>query len=205
MSIRFVSIVLALALGVGAAPKPKFTATWKSPDAKPGAYAGKKVVGLVMSDDFNLRMSTEEAIARAVTARGVDGVAAYRLIPKEEIRNPESVKAWFQRAGASALLVMRLVDLRSKEIPSAVVWSSGAQYTSWGSYYPYAWGQATVLSTRTDTTFEVETLLFDVASGHLQWAGTSESANPKDAQALVAAIVDVAADEIKKDGLIKGK
>jgi hypothetical protein len=56
---------------------------------------------------------------------------------------------------------------------------------------------------RTDTTFVVETLLFDVPEAKLLWAGTSESTNPKDAQALVRDIVTVAADQMKKDGLIK--
>jgi len=51
----------------------------------------------------------------------------------------------------------------------------------------------------------VETMVFDIASNRPLWAGTSESVNPKDAQALVAAIVDSAADQMRKDGLIRGK
>src|SRR3954469_6397972 len=108
-----------------AAAKPKFTSTWKSPDAKGMTYAGKKVVGLVISDDMNLRMSAEEALARQLTAKGVDGVAAFRTIPREEVRDPERVKAWFQRAGVSAIVTMRLLDLSKDTTPSAVMWQSG--------------------------------------------------------------------------------
>jgi hypothetical protein len=36
-------------------------------------------------------------------------------------------------------------------------------------------------------------------------AGTSESVNTKDAQALVICIGDSAADQMRKDGLIRGK
>jgi hypothetical protein len=199
-------MALAALLVAPAGSKPRFTATWKSPEAKAGAYAGKKVVGLIVSDDMNLRQSTEEALARALTARGVEGIAAYRLIPKEEIHNPDSVKAWFQRAGAAALVAMRLVDVRKETTPSVTVWSSSSYYSSLWSYYPYAWTESyEVVSTRTDTTVEIETLLFDVASGHLLWAGASDTMNPKDAQAVVTDIVDAAADEMKKDGIIKGK
>jgi hypothetical protein len=52
-------------------------------------------------------------------------------------------------------------------------------------------------------TVVVETLIFDVATSKLLWAGTSESSNPKGAQALVKDIVDAAADRMRKDGLIR--
>jgi hypothetical protein len=46
-------------------------------------------------------------------------------------------------------------------------------------------------------------LIFDIAGNRLLWAGTSESVNPKDAQATVKAIVESAAERMKKDGLIR--
>jgi hypothetical protein len=198
------SLVLPAALAVALTAKPVFTSTWKSPDAKAGSYAGKKVVGLVVSEDIDLRMSTEEALARAVTERGADGIAAYRLIPKEEIHSPESARNWFQRAGAAGVVVMRLVDLRRESSPTTTVWTTSTYYGSFWNYYPYAWTSVVELGpVRTDTTYVVETLLFDVPEAKLLWAGTSESTNPKDAQALVRDIVTVAADQMKKDGLIK--
>jgi len=200
----YLSLVLPTALAVALTAKPVFTSTWKSPDAKAGSYAGKKVVGLVVSEDIDLRMSTEEALARAVTERGADGIAAYRLIPKEEIHSPESARNWFQRAGASGVVVMRLVDLRRESSPTTTVWTTSAYYGSFWNYYPYAWTSVVELGpVRTDTKYVVETLLFDVPEAKILWAGTSESTNPKDAQALVRDIVTVAADQMKKDGLIK--
>jgi len=186
--------------------KPKFTSTWKSPSAQAVQYSGKKVIGLVISDDLSLRMSAEEALARQLIARGVQGVAAYRLIPREEIRDPERVKGWFERAGASGVVIMRLLDLSKETTPSAVLWQSGTYYNSLWSYYPYAWGASfAIVPGRTDIKVVVETLLFDVAAGRLLWAGTSESTNPEGAQTLVGDIVDAAADQMKKEGLIKRK
>src|SRR5262245_33058912 len=66
-------LVISLAAVAGAA-KPKFTSTWKSPAAQALAYAGKKVVGLIISPDMSLRMSAEEALAQQLTAKGVQGV-----------------------------------------------------------------------------------------------------------------------------------
>ena len=201
---RLVITLVLAALFVGAvAAKAKFTSTWKAPGAQGVSFAGKKVVGLIVHDDMNLRMSAEEALARELTNRGLQGVAAYKLIPKEEIRDPKLVKAWFERSGAAGVVMMRLIDLTKEKIPSTVVWQSATYYDLW-SYYPYSWGAVyEIVPARTEIKFIVETIIFDVAAGHMVWAGTSESTNPKGAQALVKDIVEAAGAEMKKDGLVR--
>ena len=64
----------------------KFKSTWKAPGAGPLNFAGKKVAALVITNDDNLRVSAEEALKREISARGPVGVAAYTLVPKEELR-----------------------------------------------------------------------------------------------------------------------
>jgi len=201
---RLVITLVLAALFVGAvAAKARFTSTWKAPGAQGVSFAGKKVVGLIVHDDMSLRMSAEEALARELTNRGLQGVAAYRLIPKEEIRDPKLVKAWFERSGAAGVVMMRLIDLTKEKIPSTVVWQSATYYDLW-SYYPYSWGAVyEIVPARTEVKFIVETIIFDVAAGHMVWAGTSESTNPKGAQALVKDIVEAAGAEMKKDGLVR--
>jgi hypothetical protein len=201
---RLISTLVLATLLVGAvAAQARFTSTWKAPGAQGMSFAGKKVVGLIVHDDMNLRQSAEEALARELTNRGLQGVAAYRLIPKEEIRDPKLVKAWFERAGAAGVVMMRLIDLTKEKIPSAVVWQSASYYNLW-SYYPYSWGAVyEIVPARTEVKFIVETIIFDVAAGHMVWAGTSESTNPKGAQTLVKDIVAAAGAEMKKDGLVR--
>lgn len=198
-----ITLMLATLLVGAVAAKAKFTSTWKAPGAQSVSFAGKKVVGLIVHDDMSLRMSAEEALARELTNRGLQGVAAYRLIPKEEIRDPKLVKAWFERAGAAGVVMMRLIDVSKEKIPSAVVWQSATYYDLW-SYYPYSWGAVyEIVPARTEVKFIVETIIFDVAAGHMVWAGTSESTNPKGAQALVTDIVEAAGAEMKKEGLVR--
>jgi len=199
-----ITLVLATLLVGAVAAKARFTSTWKAPGAQGVSFAGKKVVGLIVHDDMNLRMSAEEALARELANRGLQGVAAYRLIPKEEIRDPKLVKAWFERAGAAGVVMMRLIDLSKEKIPSAVVWQSATYYNSLWSYYPYSWGAVyEIVPARTEVKFVVETIIFDVAAGHMVWAGTSESTNPKGVQTLVKDIVEAAGAEMKKDGLVR--
>ena len=205
MTIYATAILSIALLGYPATPeaKAKFSTTWKAPGAAGVTYAGKKVVGLIVSDDLSLRMSAEEALARELTARGVQGVAAYRVIPREEIRNVESAKRWFEQSGTAGVVVMRVIDLSKEKIPTSVVWA-GATYGSFWDYYPYAWGSAIAIGPgRTETRVVVETLIFDVPGNRLLWAGTSETVDPKDAQATVKGIVLSAVEKMKKDGLIR--
>ena len=202
-SIVIISVMLLAPLTVAAA-KPKFTSTWKAPNTTTVSYAGKKVVGVVVTNDLSLQMSAEEALVRALNERGVQGVAAYRLIPREELKDPNKAKGWVERSGAAGVVILRLVDLTREKIPSSVVWSGASYYGSLWSYYPYAWGSTfEIVPSRTDVRVVVESLVFDVAGNKLLWAGTSEASNPKGAQELVKAIVDEAAEQMKKDGLIK--
>src|SRR5262245_39984402 len=75
----------------------KFTSTWAAPEARSISFAGKKVAAIAMTDDLALRMSTEEALARELTAKKITAMASYRIIPGEELKNPERARAWFQR------------------------------------------------------------------------------------------------------------
>jgi len=205
-----VTVALGIALvatAVAAAPKPKFLKTWKTPAAAGVSFAGKKVVGLIVSNDQSLRESGEEALAREMTAKGVQGIAAYRLIPKEEIRNPAHAKDFVERAGGAGVVILRLVDLSKESEPSRVTWESAAYYdTLWAGYYPYMWGAYyEITPARTEVKLVVEMVIFDVASNKLIWGGTSETTNPKDAQSYIKSLVDGAVEQMQKDGLIRKK
>src|SRR5262245_54377611 len=94
LAVLTLSACVAASIGLGAV---KFTSTWAAPDAAGASFKGLKVVALVISDDTSLRMSGEEALTRELTARGMQGIAAYRLIPSEELKDPERAKNWFER------------------------------------------------------------------------------------------------------------
>ena len=93
---RPLGLALLLLIGAGVVTAaPKFLAVWKAPDVSQLNFAGRKVAALVITDDQSLQMSGEEALNRELTARGVSGVATYRIVPREELKNPEKAKGWF--------------------------------------------------------------------------------------------------------------
>jgi hypothetical protein len=180
----------------------KFKSTWKAPDIGEDRLAGHKVVALIMADDDSLRVSGEEALARELSQRGAEGVAAYRLIPKEEIRDAEKAKGWFERAGVQGVVVMRVVSADVERTYSPGTWVSPYYGTLWG-YYGYGWGGMYLPGrTREDLVLVVETLIYSVPRDKLLWAGISETKNPKQLQKAVADIVESAAKEMKKQGLV---
>jgi hypothetical protein len=176
----------------------KFTSTWAAPEAANISFKGQKVVALVMSDDLSLRMSAEEALTRELTARGINGVSAYRLIPAQELKDPERARGWFEREAVAGVVALRPVGQHKEKRYPADMWASPTYSTLWG-YYPYGWTTVYVVgSNPTDTVITVESLIFQVSSGKLLWGGVSETTNPKTLQVLVADIVKEAAKKIEK-------
>jgi len=198
-----VGVAIAGAAITMLAADTKFTSTWKAPAGAPVTFAGRKVIALVISDDDSLRVSSEEALTAQLTARGLVGTPAYRLIPREEVKRPESARAWFERAGAEGVVAMRLVDAKTVRTYTPDTWTTMPYGTLWG-YYGYGWNSMYVPGrVDVDTVFSIETLIFSVPRNQLLWAGVSESRNPKDAQRLIAELVKTIAKELQKQGLTR--
>ncbi len=195
--------VAAIACIAGlAAAAQTFTSTWKAPGTGPLNFAGKRVAALVITADDDLRMSAEEALAREITARGPTGVAAYTLIPREELADKDKAKAWFERTTVEGVVAMRIVGVDKSTSYSAVVWSSG-YYGNFWDYYGNGWATVTPIGQgRVDTTLAVETLLYQVSDARLLWASVSTTTNPKDAGTFMKGLVNAVVKELQKEGLV---
>ena len=164
-------------------------------------FVGKKVAAVAITDDESLRVSAEEALVREITARGPQGVAAYRLIPREEIKDAEKAKGWFERSGVSGVVALRIVSQEKQTVYSAAVWSSGS-YSNFYDYYGNGWATVTPLGKgRVETTLAIETLLFRVADAKLLWAGVSQTTDPKSVGAFMNELAKAVVAQLQKDGL----
>jgi hypothetical protein len=189
---------MAFALAAPLLAAVKFTSTWAAPGAKSITFKGQKVAALVISDDMSLRQSAEEALARELTARGINGVASYRIIPNAELKDVDRAKAWFTKGSVTGVVALRPVSNDKVKRYTETLWTSPYYSNFWG-YYPYGWGATyTVGSVTVDRVVVVELLIYQVSTGDLVWAGVSEATNPKTLQKLVADIVKEAAKKIEK-------
>jgi len=196
-----VGALIAIAASV-AASEPKFLDVWRSPEISRLNFAARKIAALVIADDQSLQMSGEEALTRELTARNTNGVASYRLVPREELKNADTARGWFERAGVQGVVALRPVSRETEKSYSPVVWSSGYYQSFWG-YYGYGWSSVYVARSSSDTTtVVVETLIYDLTRDRLVWAATSETKNPKQLQDFIADLVNAAVGEMKKMKLI---
>lgn len=194
--------VLALAFGLTACVSTSLKSTWSAPDAQPLNFAGKKVLAAVIVRNEAVRLSAEDALARELTTRGAQGVAAYTVLTSTQNQDQEAVKAKLAANGFAGAVVLRMVDV-SKEISSDVGMYAGPRYGSFYGYYGGGWGGAYAVPTiRTDTIVSIETTVFSMEQDKLVWAGMSETFNPSDAEKVVREIAALSAESMKKKGLI---
>ncbi len=184
------------------AAAPKFLAVWKSPEVSRLNFAMKKVAALVITDSQSLQMSGEEALARELIERNVNGTATYRIVPREELKSAEKAKAWFERMKVDGVVALRPVKRETEQQYSPVIWSSGYYPDFWG-YYGYGWTNVYAIPTGRDSTIiTVETLVYDLTRNQLVWAATSETRDPKTLQDFVKDLVNAAVKEMKKMKLV---
>jgi len=195
--------ILLLALAGTTFAKTKFKSVWKGPEAAGTTFAGKKVAALVIDKDESLRVSGEEALVRELTARGMQGVASYRIVPREELQNTDKARVWYEQAGVEGVVAFRVVSDEKRRTYQPSTWSAPYYGSLWG-YYSYSW---TALYdpgyVRDDRIVALETLIFSVPKNALLWAGMSETENPKSGAAVVAEVVKEAAKELQKQGLAR--
>jgi hypothetical protein len=205
MRLKTVGGVLVATAALGATLQAtQFKSIYKAPGAEATSFVGRKVAALVIADDDAFRMSAEEALVRVLTARGVRCEAAYRLIPREELRNKEQAKRWFEQTAVEGVVVLRPIRLEQKTTEYAPQWTSSSYSTLWG-YYGYGWTAAWSPGYTTKDMFVVvETMVYSVPRDSLLWAAVSETKNPKSMDQYMKTLVNDAVKEMRKAGLIAG-
>jgi hypothetical protein len=194
------SFLVAFTAAAGA--DNEFIRTWKSPDAGPLNFSGRKVAAVVIVDDADLEVAAEEALSREIAARGPNAVPAYRIVPRPELAKKESARAWLEKAGVEGLVAMRVVGVDTRTTySSAVVFSSGYYANAW-DYWGYGWTSVYPLGKgKLETTLTVETLLFDLSTGAPVWAGVSVTTNVKDHISFMKLLAGNIGKQLQKAGL----
>jgi hypothetical protein len=192
--------VLAAVLSVGA--DNEFLSTWKAPGGAKIDFTGRKVAAVLIVDDMSLRQSAEEALAREVTARGAQGVAAYRVIPKELLADKDAAKAWFEKQKIEGLVILRLVQTETQKVYSSAMWVSGYYGSAW-DYWGYGWANVYPIGkAREQQVLTVETLLYDLSNGTPIWAAATRTTDPKNPQQYVKSLAIDIVKRLEKDGLV---
>ena len=199
------SIAVGALAGLLGCASTSFVSTWKEPLDGPIDFQGKRVAAIVIHPDSSLRRAAENELARELSKRGVQGVAAYTLYQGEPPQDEAAARKILQDAKIDGAVVMHPKGTE-KELsynPGTGPWYSGPYYGSFYGYWGYGWGASYSPGyLRTDTIVYVETLVYSVTQDKLLWAGQSKTTNPSDVAKFVRELTSAAASEMKKAGFI---
>ena len=193
---------IVFAVAFTAAADNDFLSTWKAPGAAPLDFKGRKVAAVLIADDNGVRVAAEEALAREVIARGANGIAAYRVIPKELLSDKDAAKAWFEKMKIEGLVILRVVATDKQKVYSSAMWVSGYYNYAW-DYWGYGWANVYPMGkAREQRVLTVETLLYDLSKGTPVWAAVTRTTDPKDVQSYVKELASDILKRLEKDGVI---
>jgi len=201
----FALLALTALVALTGCSTTRFTTTWKAPGAQRMHLApGAKVGALVIHPDVTIEHAGEDALAAELTKRGLHGIPAYSILGDSDVRNEEAARAAFAKAGAVAVVVMRGISAETEVDYRAPSYYAMPPYNGfWGGYYDTSWDMAYSPGyLQTSKVVTVETLLYDLRSNKLIWAGRSRTVDPTRLGSFIREVVDEAAKEMKKDGVI---
>jgi hypothetical protein len=185
------ALLLALAT---ACATTKLTSTWRDPALESMQF--RKVVGIALTADPVVRRLAEDEFVRAVGT--AQGIAGYTLIPDEELRDRERVRARLEAAGVDGAVVYRLASVEERErwVPPTTY---GSMWGYWGWAGPMVYEPGYLTS---DQFVQVETAVYSIADARLVWAARSETINPSTAEQLIGEVVKVSVAALRKEKLI---
>ena len=131
------------------------------------------------------------------------GVASYRIMPKEELRNTDNARGWYEKSDVQGVVALKVVSNDRYKTITPSTWTTAYYQDYWG-YYGQSWGAVfTPGSERINHFVSIETLIYSLPDGDLLWAGVSLTENVKTSQQVIAEVAKEAVKEMNKQGLAR--
>ena len=157
-----------------------------------GTVAKILVVGV--HEDFSVRGQFENTVARALRAAGTAGEASLYSLSSAKELTAQGLVAAATKARADAVLVTRVVDVKT-ENPGA----TGTVTEYFQAYSKYA----DPIPITTAYTVKVRTDLYIVAGQNRVWSAESTAIEKQNLYAVIDGIAKALTTQLRNDGLIK--
>jgi len=165
--------------------------TYRDPAFK-GTVAKILVVGV--HEDFSVRGQFENTVARALRAAGTSGEASLYSLSSAKELTAEGLVAAATKARADAVLVTRVVDVKT-ENPGAT--------TTFTEYFQAYSKYADPMPITTAYTVRVRTDLYLVANQTKVWSADSTAIEKQNLFGVIDGIAKALTTQLRKDGLIR--
>jgi hypothetical protein len=197
-AITVLACAMLAAVMLSGCASTKVVGEWRSPELeKAGPY--HKVFLAAIASEETLRREMEDSFQAALVSWNVSGVPSYGALPRTAEAGQEQLTKAVKESGADAALVFHLVK---KESRIAMMPTYSAPTTLYGGYHA-AWGDYYTANTAYEyDVITLEAKLFDVASGKLAWAVSTETTDPGKMKKEIAAYTKLICDQMVKAGLL---
>lgn len=208
MTVTRSSMLIVALLAIGCASSSTFTSQWKSPEATPLEFKGKKVVAAVISNDKERRRLAEDRLAQQIAARGAEGRTMYSLLPGAMAGDEQAIRAALEAANVKGLIVMEPVYV-NRDVHVTPAYEGGGSASLWGSSYgsgfAVSYSSPREAKVTESTVVFIETRVYSLDQNKLVWAGQSRSTDPDTLTELIEELSAAVASALQKDGLIQSQ
>lgn len=191
--IKFGGLILAVVLA--ACTSSPFKQVWVSPEAGPVQF--EKTLIVAMTESESDRRVAEDALVRQMTP--LTGVASYRELTPEQLRDVEKAKVIVRERGFDGALVLVVLGTR-QESQSQPIMTSGF----WGYYGARSrhlgMGVSAEMPAREFTVLELS--LYSVTTEQLIWSGKAEISQTRDLGLSIEALGQQVLDDLRARSLL---
>ena len=183
---------------------PKLINAWQDPSFKSLPFDDVLVMG-VGNNPSRVRVF-EQAFTEHLQAQGIRAQPSYELFTPEEQASKEDIEAAIKSRKIDAIIITRVlgVDRKSTYTPGYTMATPGSMY--YRDYYGlYTYSYGFYHSPGYTTTYDVvqlETNIYDVASGKLVWTGLTETVDPNDIEKEATELAKIVLRELTVRGLV---
>ena len=207
---RFLFVLVVLSFS--ACSNTSFESTWHDPSAASINVQHKAVAAFLISGNETVRRDFESNLARQLTARGIETLPGYEVLPNTDVTDKDVVLRKLRNTDVDVAVFMRIVD-RHQEINFVPVnnWYGGPYYDRfwwrhgrfygpgftgvWPPYYDSGYFQ-------TDTIVSVDSRVYSVPDSKLLWEGLSKTMNPSKVKGFVEELVSQTVKKLKETGMV---
>lgn len=201
---------LGLAFGLCACRTTSVERTWKAP--VPGGGRFQKIALLAVDERGIIRQSFEGQFATQLEQRGQAALKTQDLLSLPALKeNREAAADRLQEAGADALLIVRLVDtktrayaVRDRDSAFVPVATGMDSYHGWFDDYTVAFMDMSVIHNSLTREVFLDSTLFDLKSGRATWSGLTRTVVKEETDLLPVfrRLVGQVVTAMRKDGVV---
>jgi hypothetical protein len=199
-------MLIGISLLFGCAASSTLTSKWKSTEAAPLAFHGKKVVAAVITNDDSRRRLSEDRLAQQSAVRGAEGRTMHSLLPGATAGNEPAMRAALEAANVKGLIVMEPIYVH-RDVRITPAYEGGGSASLWGGSYGtgFAMSYSTPREAKVSesTVVYIETRVYSLEQNKLVWAAQSRSTDPDTLTELIEELSAAIASELQKEGLIQ--